>query len=174
MDVNKQTKRFSSLEELEAFLAKFPEMKTGFLNVNFEKNGDPDPVATDAMHEEIETINEEVAAVMKRHPNIKMYHLDFQYGDKNTDEFNEEKDVKTEHGKMYERCLLNELDEAYNFKEFHEHFWKEVRKHGGLPNVLKTVEFIASEIANDEINIFKRELAAMLYKIVFQLRKEEK
>lgn len=170
MDVNKETKRFKSLEELEAFLAKYPEMKTGFLNVNFEKKEDTDTVATDAMHEEIETINEEVAAVMKRHPNIKMYHLDFQYGDKNTDEFNEEKDVKTEHEKMYERCLLNELDEAYDFKEFHEHFWKEVRKHGGLPNALKTVDYIAYDRVNGEIEDFKKFFAALLHDMANKIK----
>lgn len=163
MDVNKQTKRFSSLEELEAFLAKYPEMKTGFLNVNFEKNEDPEPVATDAMHVEIEQIYKELDAIRERHPNLKSFHVDFQYGDKNTDELNEEKDAKTEHEKMYERCLLNELDEAYNYKEFHEHFWKEVREHGGLPNFLKTVDYIATERVNGEIESFKKFFAALLH-----------
>lgn len=165
MDVNKQTKRFSSLEELEAFLAKYPEMKTGFLNVDFEKNEDPDPVATDAMHEEVEQIYKELDAIRERHPNLKSFHVDFQYGDKNEEE---EEGIKPPF--PYDKYFSTEKDEAYNYKEFHEHFWKEVRKHGGLPNVLKTVDYIAYDRVNGEIEDFKKFFAALLHDMANKIK----
>lgn len=160
MDVNKETKRFRGIEELEAFLAKYPEMKTGFLDVNFVREENPEPVATDAMHAEIDKINEEVAAIMKRHPNVKTYHLDFQYGDKNEEE---EGEVVVKPPLPYNKYFSPDKDEAYNYKEFHEHFWKEVREYGGLPNFLKTVDYLAYDRVHGEIEHFKNVFAALLH-----------
>lgn len=161
----KQSKDFKSLEEVEEFLKKFPEMQTGFIHVDFEKKETSGDKATDAMQSEIEQIYHELDAIRERHPNLKSFHVDFQYGDKNEEE---EEGIKPPF--PYDKYFSTEKDEAYNYKEFHEHFWKEVRKHGGLPNVLKTVDYIAYDRVNGEIEDFKKFFAALLHDMANKIK----
>lgn len=167
----KQSKDFKSLEEVEEFLKKFPEMQTGFIHVDFEKKETSGDKATDAMQSEIEQIYHELDAIKDRHPNLKTFHVDFEFG-KNQHEEPEPVEAKPKFD--YDKCLAGVLDKSYNYDEFKKNFRKEMHAQGGMPNVIKTIEYLATEAAEAEVWNFKRDLAALLYKVVYGLKNNEK
>lgn len=78
-----ETKKFKTINEIEEFLKKHPEMRTGFINVGFEKKQDPvegEVVKLEAMQEEIIAIQMELSEIKRKHPCIDSFEAKYTIG----------------------------------------------------------------------------------------------
>lgn len=87
-----ETKKFKTIKEIEEFLKNHPEMKTGFINVGFEKKQEPEPVDAEvekleAMQEEIIAIQMELSEIKRKHPCIDSFEAKYTIGSSSRFEF---------------------------------------------------------------------------------------
>lgn len=78
-----ETKHFKTIKEIEEFLKKHPEMKTGFINVGFEKKQGPvegEVEKLEAMQEEIIAIQMELSEIKRKHPCIDSFEAKYTIG----------------------------------------------------------------------------------------------
>lgn len=156
MDENKTKRVFHSLDDLKEYLQEHPEMNGVPMQIDFEKSETSEDPATDAMHEELMQINEELDAIRKRHPGLMTFNVSFEFGKPSTDDAEKGNDISLDF------CLSDDVTPDYNYQKFHEYFWDKVMENGGMPNFLKTLDYLVYDRVKTEIDSFRRKLAANL------------
>lgn len=154
-----ETKKFKTIKEIEEFLKKHPEMKTGFINVGFEKKQDPvegEVEKLETMQEEIIAIQMELSEIKRKHPCIDSFEARYSIGTGSRFDFCLEGDkfvsniiIPTDDDEC--ECITREEQEYLEF-------WNYIRQRGGLPQFLKDIGNVVYRRVHDEFDQAMREL----------------
>ena len=137
-----ETKKFKTINEIEEFLKKHPEMKTGFINVGFEKKQEPvegEVEKLEAMQEEIIAIQMELSEIKRKHPCIDSFEAKYTIGTSSRFDFCLDGD------KFVSNIIIpngddDECNECISREEMeYQDFWNYIRERGGIPQVLKDI-----------------------------------